>query len=163
MSNVVLVVDENGDTIGSMGIAKAKKEAQDRGLDLVRVGKDNNVYKIMDLSKSNYNRKKNKKHNKQIHHSSGLKTFKFSVRIGDHDLKTKVEKIKSLIAKSHPIKIEFVMKGQRERAHADMALEKLNSILDTLEVDKSLTKISQSSSVISTTIKQNMVKTIVEK
>ena len=89
------------------------------------------VAKIIDFKKFKYleekKQKEAKKHTKQIE----LKEVRFSPFIGEHDLKTALEKAKKFIGDRHLVKISIIFKG-RQMAHTEFGPKLLERILTEL-------------------------------
>lgn len=109
-----------------MSIQEAFNRAEDMGLDLVMVGIDSKppVVRIQDFKKLEYEKKKAKKANKQ---TSTLKEIQFKVNISDHDLATKVNKIKEFLNRGDKVKISVRLKG-RERETPERSFELVHKI-----------------------------------
>lgn len=99
-------------------ILEALEMAEADGLDLVLVSAEVQppVVRIQDFKKIEYERKKARK----VHKPSVLKEIQFKVNISDHDLQTKIEKIKSLLDQGDKVKISVRLKG-RERENPERA------------------------------------------
>ncbi len=126
----VLVLSPEGTQLGKMTYRDAQNLAlTNYDLDIVQVGKNQElpVCKIMDYGKWKYNQRKNKKKA----HSHQVKEMAFKVRIEEHDLQVKVNKIRGFLSKGDDVKISVLMKG-REKSHPQLAHEKLNDILSAL-------------------------------
>ncbi len=133
-SRDVLVIDENGQNMGSMPFLRAKQMAEDAGLDLVEVSKqgDKSVCRIMDEGKWKYEQKKRAGKTKQ--HTPTIKEMKFRLTIDQHDLDIKIDHIKGFLEKGHSVKILVQLRG-REKANPDLANTKLTSIISLLGDD----------------------------
>lgn len=126
----ILVLDDKGTNLGRMPYRDAKSLAINQNLDLVQMSKDNEkvvVFKIMDHGKHKYEQKKNKQ--KKIAHT--LKEMNFRLRIDQHDLEIKINRIKGFLSKGSDVKITVTMRG-RERATPQLAQQKLEAILAEL-------------------------------
>ena len=111
-SNAVLLIDENGEQLGTYSLSEAQKLAQEKKLDLVEVGRG--TCKIMDFKKHQYQKQKNKK----AKHAPDLKEFRFRVNIADHDIEVKAKQMSKLLTKGHPIRIVIRFVG-REITHME--------------------------------------------
>ena len=60
-----------------------------------------------------------------------MKGIRLTFRMGEGDLNRQLEKAKDFLSTGHPIKIQLLMKG-REKAHKNLALEKLKTFIDQL-------------------------------
>lgn len=131
MENKILVIDNNGQSLGYLTLKYAQDMARNAGLDLIEVSKQNgqSVFKIGDKGKWLYEQKKKNKHHKQVNHA--LKEVQFGMRIGQHDENVKIAHIIKFLDKGHPVKVVVEMKG-REKAFRSLAFNKLNSIMTKL-------------------------------
>lgn len=125
-----LVLDENGNKIGPVKIKEAQVLAQESGLDLVEVDRQNNISicRITDRGKWLYEQKKK---TKKPSHAPTLKEMRFRVRIDPHDQATKINHIHRFLEKGSDVRITVEMRG-REKANKALATEKLNAILAAL-------------------------------
>ncbi len=113
---------------------KARQEAINRELDLVKVAPQANppVCKIMDFNKYYYEKKKKEKESKKKTKSAQLKQMRLSPNIGKNDLKTKFRKIKSFLKDGHKVKVNMMFKG-REKEHLEVGREILLTMIDQLK------------------------------
>jgi len=118
-----------------MGIVETKKAikiAEDRNLDLVQITKKTKppVCKIIDYGKYLYSLQKKKQ--KQSQKGSEVKGVRLSFNISDHDLETKANLAQKFLENGDRAKIEMRLRG-REKAHQDLAREKIKSFLEIIE------------------------------
>jgi translation initiation factor IF-3 len=128
-----LVLDENGEKLGEMPITDAKRLAEDRGLDLVEVGRQPNlsICRIMDEGKWKYEQKKRAREARQKQHTPTIKELKFSMRIDQHDEQTKIGHAKRFLGKGDSVRIIVEMRG-REKGKRSLAEDKMNHILSMI-------------------------------
>lgn len=93
-------------------MSKARKMAEDRGLDLMLVTdkSDMPVVRICDYEKVIYAMKKKAKQNKQ--QPKPMKEIVLSVSIADHDMETKASAAKRFIEAGHKVKVVLKMRGR---------------------------------------------------
>lgn len=134
-STEVIVLESDGNMLGRMHFREAQKLAKEKGLDLVQVGKqkETSVCKIMDRGKWLYDQKKKKKNN-QKKNTHQIKEMQFGLRIDQHDQDTKIGHIQKFLEKGHDVRVVISMKG-REKAHPELAFEKLDEILNELNCE----------------------------
>ena len=128
----VQLIDADGNNRGPVPIQEALKIAEDAGLDLVEVAKTASppVCRVMDYGKLVYQAKKKKSHSKA---ATSLKEMSFSMKIGPHDIETKMRKAREFLDKGHKLRINLILRG-RERAYADTkGKEQLNRLCTMLE------------------------------
>ena len=131
----VMLIDENGNNKGLVGIDEALNSAKKLSLDLVQVSpSDTNplVCKLMDYGKHVFTKKKNTSSAKVKTKRNTVKEIKFrpSTDIGDYNIKLK--KIKSFILDGDKTKISVRFRG-REILNSDMGLNLLNRLRDNLQ------------------------------
>jgi len=119
----IKLISENGLEI--ISINRALEIANDKGLDLVIVNNDFiPTCKIFDLNKHEYMFKKQHKQHKQ----QQTKEFKFNIKIGEHDIQYRVNRINKFLNDKNLVKITIPMKG-REITHTELAYELMQNIL----------------------------------
>jgi translation initiation factor IF-3 len=133
-NRIVSVIDENGKKIGSMILDNAVNLAQSKGMDLVQVSEDSSndvVCKIADFGRMKYQFGKNKKSN----HSLKKKEILISMNISDHDLNTKLNKVREFIDKKYEILFGIKFKNYKDKNNQDFARQKINDCLSLMGVD----------------------------
>lgn len=138
----VQLIDAEGENRGAVPIQEALKLAEEAELDLVEVARnaDPPVCKIMDFGKLVYQAKKKKSHAKS---ATSLKEISFSMKIGPHDIETKMKKAKEFLEKGHKLRINLILRG-RERAYADtMGKRQLMRLCEMLESDAVVEQVSR--------------------
>jgi translation initiation factor IF-3 len=130
VSPSLLVIDDEGTSLGVIEREKALAIAQEKELDLIEVsGKSNPpVAKIMSWSKFKYQQEKKQKENKSK--GTEIKEMWFKSFIGEGDLAHKLKKVDSFLAKKHPVKITIKAKGRVGRMQLESVLQ---NILGKLE------------------------------
>jgi translation initiation factor IF-3 len=140
----VMVIDEEGVTLGTLETRDAIKLSEEKGLDLVEVSPVANppVCKIMDYGSFQYQKEKAAKKQKSQGKSLDVKSVRLSMKIGDHDKETKVKQADKFLGKGHKLKIELIFRG-RERAHLDIGKDLIKEFITHLSVP---TQIEQATS-----------------
>jgi len=132
----VMLIDEDGTSLGVQSLFSALQKSREAGLDLVEISPNNNppVAKIMDFGRFKYEQDKKDKENRS--HSKQLedKEIRLSARIGEHDLQVKAAKAKNLSEKGHKINVSLRMRG-RENIFADRAIDVIKKFADLSEMD----------------------------
>lgn len=116
--------------------------ARERELDLVEISPDANppVVKIIDWGKYNYQRTKQQQKNRKTAKSLEMKQMRFGLKISDHDLEIKMNKVKKFLEAGHKVKIAIFYRG-RELAHRDIGFKLADKVInevfaDTIVVDQ---------------------------
>lgn len=117
-----------------MGTDKARKLAQESGLDLVEVSPNAHppVCRIMDYGKHLYKQKKIEQTHKKMQKQTEVKGIRVSLRTGDHDLRTKVRQAEKFLKDRNLVKVSLVFRG-REVTHSDLGQQKLEQIIEMLD------------------------------
>lgn len=129
----VRVIDENGKNLGILDISKALELAKDKGLDLVEISANTKppVCKITDYGKYQYSQEKRERKQKAKQKKSELKGVRIGFTTSSHDLETKIKQAEKFLKAGHKVRIEMRLKG-RERAHQDLARQKIESFLEMI-------------------------------
>lgn len=90
------------------------------------------VAKIIDYKKFKYLEEKKEKEARKHTKQTELKEVRFSPFIGEHDLKTALEKVKKFLKGGDIVKISVVFTG-RQMAHQEFGPKMLSRILSNLE------------------------------
>lgn len=116
----VLLIDEQGNSLGIKSNFEAKQIASDRGYDLVEVAPAAQppVCRLLDYGKFQYEQEKAQKKQKTI----TVKEIRLSLKIEGHDWQTKLKKAKGFLAEGHKVKIAIRLTG-RELGFVSRALE----------------------------------------
>lgn len=132
----VRVVDENKENLGVLSISKAISIARERGLDLVEISANANppVCKITDFGKYQYTQEKKDRKQKAKQKRSELKGIRIGFSTSSHDLETKVKQTEKFLKQTHKVRIEIRLRG-RERAHTDLAKERLETFLEMISLE----------------------------
>ena len=121
------LVDERGAQVGIVETREALEMAHERELDLVEVSSNSSppVCRLVDWGKQQYKVAKQERIHKAQQKRTEVKGVRFTLRTGLHDLDFKAKQGGKFLKKGHKLKIELILKG-REKAHRDLAIEKLN-------------------------------------
>lgn len=114
-------MDEDGSQLGILSKIDALRLAEERGLDLVEISPNAKppVAKIVDWGKFNYQKTKQQQKNRRAVKASELKQMRFGLKISEHDLGTKLNKVSGFLDAGHKVKIVIFYRG-REMAHKDI-------------------------------------------
>jgi translation initiation factor IF-3 len=113
----------------------------EQGLDLVEISPDAKppVAKIVDWGKYNYQRTKQQQKNKKAAKALEMKQIRFGLKIGEHDLDIKMNKVRKFLETGHKVKLTIFYRG-RELAHKEigfkLAEKVIDSFGDTIVVDQ---------------------------
>ena len=127
-------IDENGNYIKEVSGSFILSRSDETKLDVAIVKENPLTVKLVDFGKILFEQKKKKKNNpKPIKE----KEIKFKIGIAENDLKTKIEKIKSL----KKVKVSVSLSG-RELIHKELAIDILENVKKELNVDAKINEVS---------------------
>jgi len=132
----VLVIDENGKSLGELDTREALIIAKERELDLIEVQPKSNppICKILNFGQFQYEQEKHKKKQKARQKKVEIKAVRISFRIGEHDKQTKQNQAQKFLEQGHKLKIDIVLKG-REKAYIGKAKETMENFANSLGED----------------------------
>jgi translation initiation factor IF-3 len=115
-----------------MSVGQALELAQGREMDLVEVAPnvDPPVCKLMDFDKLRY---KQKKRQKESHRTQQLKEITVRLKIGQHDLDTKVKHIKRFLSEGHKVKLNVHMRGREKDYAGTLGVAMLDKVSEDLK------------------------------
>jgi translation initiation factor IF-3 len=122
----VRVIGAEGENLGVLPTEEALARAKEKRLDLVEVAPQANppVCKIIDYGKFHYQQEKRDRKQK---HRSKLKEVKFTIKIGEHDFQTKLNRAKSFLKRGDVVRVSIFFRG-REIVHRSRGLELLKRV-----------------------------------
>ena len=125
----IMVIDENGNSLGTMTPLEGRRIAEERNLDLVEVAPNARppVCRIMDYGRFRYEQKKNQKKQQQVQ----TKILKLRPKTDNHDLETKLRHARRFLEAGHRVRFVVRMRG-RERAVTDRWIAQLIELTDKL-------------------------------
>jgi len=82
------------------------------------------VCKIVDYGKYHYQQEKRERKGK---HRSKLKEIKFTIKIGEHDFQTKMNRVRQFLSKGDVVRVSIFFRG-REIVHASRGRELLKRV-----------------------------------
>lgn len=149
---VVQLVMDDGTMRGQLPKYLAMNMAEEKELDLVQVspakGDKPPICKLMDYGKVKYKEAKSKKHQ----HKQVLKEIKFGFNISEHDMGTKTKQIAKFLEKKYHVRFVLELRG-RYRFMKEMAKEKFDTQLKSLEEIAQWEKVTESSNNFCVTLK----------
>jgi len=130
----VQLISDDWENFWDMTLDEAKQKASQEWLDLMEMWKNGDVtiVKILDYGKFLYRQKKQDKKNKQKWKAPELKTLRITFKIWDHDLDIKRKQATKFAEGWHALKISLMLRW-RENHYSDLAIEKMESFIKSLE------------------------------
>lgn len=121
-ASFVFLIDQDGKSLGKTHINDAVRMARELNMDVVQVASDSSkiTCKIMNFGKFKYEMSKTK----NISHHKTKELF-ITSHIAEHDLETKISKLKEFISKKHSVVFGIRLKTRNERNEID----KMKSII----------------------------------
>ena len=97
------------------------------------------VCKIIDWGKFNYQRTKQLQKNRRTSKTLEMKQMRFGLKIGEHDLEIKLDKVRKFLEAGHKVKITLFYRG-REQAHREIGFRLAEKVIgmfgDKIVVDQ---------------------------
>lgn len=123
------VIDEDGALIGVMTKQEALRIAEEQKKDLVEVSSQATppVVKLIEFGKFKYQQEKKDRAAKKTSHVAEVKQVRISLKIGQHDLDTKLKKMKGFLESGDKVRVSMMLKG-RENAHKDLGFLRIEEI-----------------------------------
>ena len=137
----VLVIDQNGDQLGSMSSREALAKAYDAGLDLYCVAPKAQVpvCKILDYGKFKFAEQKKAKEAKKNQHVTEIKPLRLSPVIDTNDFNTKLKQARKWLESGVKVKVDMRFRG-RMMTRQEVGLTIMNDftqqVSDLANVDK---------------------------
>lgn len=132
----VLLIDEQGNKLGTVAIAEAQQMAIDQGIDLVEVstGTTPPVCKLVDFGKYQYRKDKAERKQKAKQKKVEIKGIRLTLKIGKHDIDVRLKRAAKFLEQGDKVKIEMLLRG-REKAHFNLAKEIFKNFHESLGED----------------------------
>lgn len=124
----IRLLNDAGEQLGILPLAKAMALAEEHGLDLVEVSPNAQppVVKLISFDKFKYQQKKLEQQQKKRVKKVEVKTIRLSAKIAAHDIATKAKHADEFLLEGDWVKLELRMRG-REQAFVDVAQKQLES------------------------------------
>ena len=121
--------------MGVLDTYKAIEMAQERGLDLVEIAPTVKppVCKITDYGKYKYQQAKKEQQQKAKQKTIEVKGIRIGLSTSSHDSEYKAKQAGEFLEEGNKVRIEMRLRG-REKAHQDLAREKLNDFLKLITI-----------------------------
>jgi len=135
------VIDQDGNQLGIFSRQEALDLAEEKELDLVEISPEANppVAKIIDWGKFNYQKTKQNQKTKRNTKVVEMKEMRFGLKISDHDMEVKLNKVRKFLEAGHKAKLTIVYRG-RELAHKDIGFTLASKMIamlgDTIIIDQ---------------------------
>ena len=126
----VVVIDEEGNHLGTMTTQEAIRKAREDDLDLIEVSPLANppVCRIMNIGKWQYLQSQKTKKQKTLE----TKIIRLSFKIAEHDRNVRAQQALKFLTKGHKVRLEMRLRG-RERAYPQQAKDLMKKFIDDLD------------------------------
>ena len=130
----VQLIWEDWENFWNMSIDEARAKASSLNLDMMEIGKkdDLSIVKLLDYGKFLYKQKKQDQKNKQKWKAPDLKTIRITFKIWEHDLEIRKNQAEKFAKLGHPLKVTLMLRG-RENQYENLAKEKMDSFVTRIE------------------------------
>ncbi len=134
----VRIVEEDGTSL-LLSLGDALTQADERGLDLVEVAPNQSppVCKYLDYGRFKFVQSKRAREAKRSQTRNVLREIRFRPRIGEHDLQSKIRRMRQLLGDGAKVKVSVTFRG-REIAHPDLAVKLLRRVAETVASEAKL-------------------------
>ena len=124
------VIDEEGNFLGIMDLAKALDISKEKVIDLVEIVPNANppVAKLIDYGKFRYQKEKEIKKQKSQQKQVDIKGIRLSLRIGQHDVDLRAKQAAEFLQDGDKVRVELQLRG-REKGHPDLCREIVNNFV----------------------------------
>ena len=132
VSEIRLIGDE-GNQYGIVSLDRAKRIADEQGLDLVEVSPSATppVVRLVDYGKFKYEQQKKANEARKKQTVTNLKEIQFRPNIDTHDLQVKLRKVEGFVDQGDKVKLIMQFRG-REMANKEVGLAKFDQIIQTV-------------------------------
>lgn len=131
----VLLIDDSGNKL-NITLDEAKRMAFNRGLDLITINREKQVYKLGNLEKLNYEKKIRDKKLKAQQRGHKVKEIHIRPTTDVGDLEVKTRKVKDLLGDG--FKTKLVMKFKKsELGYKDVGMQKFKDLVQKITNDGS--------------------------
>ncbi|MCH7593124.1 MAG: translation initiation factor IF-3 [Chloroflexi bacterium] len=129
----VRIIEDDDGTPVVLSIQDALALAEERGLDLVEVAPNQTppVCKLLDYGRFKFVQSKRAREAKRSQAKNELREVRLSMKIGEHDLLSKIRRARELLRGGAKVKVTVRFRG-REIAHPDLAVKLLRRAAEAL-------------------------------
>lgn len=130
----MLVIDGDGENLGTLYRNEAIEQAKAAGLDLVEVSPNASppVCKFLDVGKYRYEAQKKANLARKSQKTQDIKEIKMRPNIDTHDYMVKMKKVNQFIDNGDKVKITLRFRG-REMSHQQLGMELLNRVQEDMK------------------------------
>lgn len=128
----VRLIGEEGEQLGIVDSAKARKLAEEAGSDLVMIAPTAQppVCRIMDYGKFRFEREKREKEAKKKQQVVEVKEIQLSCNIGEHDFNTKLGHALKFLKEGNKVRAVVKFNGRREMLHPELGTAMMDKFVE---------------------------------
>ena len=122
----VRVISDSGEQLGIMSARDARRLAEEKNLDLVKIAPNAKppVCKVMDYGKYRFEQAKREKEARKNQKTVEIKEIRLSLNIDTHDFETKARHAEKFLKAGNKVKVSIRFRG-REMAHTNLGLDSM--------------------------------------
>ena len=130
----ILVLDEEGTSLGIMKTDDATKLAKEKDLDLILINpkSDPPVARFGDFGQFKYQKEKEERKKRANTHVTELKGVRLSMRIGPHDIEIRRKQTIKFLNNGDKVKVEIILRG-RENKQVGLGFEVMDKFVKSIE------------------------------
>lgn len=137
----VRVVSDSGEQLGIMSSRDARRLAEEKNLDLVKIAPMAKppVCKVMDYGKYRFEQAKREKEARKNQKTVEIKEIRLSLNIDTHDFETKARHAEKFLKAGNKVKVSIRFRG-REMAHTNLGLDSMAKFAEACKDFSSIEK-----------------------
>ena len=137
----VRVVSDSGEQLGIMSSRDARRLAEEKNLDLVKIAPMAKppVCKVMDYGKYRFEQAKREKEARKNQKTVEIKEIRLSLNIDTHDFETKARHAEKFLKAGNKVKVSIRFRG-REMAHTNLGLDSMAKFAEACKYFSSIEK-----------------------
>ena len=131
------VIGPDGENIGILPLADARKEAEKRGLDLIEISPKAKppIAKITDYGQYRYDTKRKASKAKAKANVTETKSAQVKIGTGEHDQQLKARRIADWLEEGHRVKVDLFLWGRYKYMEPEFLKERLNRFLKIIPAE----------------------------
>lgn len=137
----VRVVSDSGEQLGIMSSRDARRLAEEKNLDLVKIAPMAKppVCKVMDYGKYRFEQAKREKEARKNQKTVEIKEIRLSLNIDTHDFETKARHAEKFLKAGNKVKVSIRFRG-REMVHTNLGLDSMAKFAEACKDFSSIEK-----------------------
>ena len=130
----VLLIDDEGNRLGTIPLPQALEMAREADLDLVEVAPNSvpPVCRLLDYGKFKYDQAKKERESRKGQHASVLREIRMRPKIDTHDLQMKARNAEKFLKGGDKVKVTVMFRG-REMVHPEIGRAILDAVAEQLK------------------------------